>query len=537
MSLYSPSADEFEALLNEHPGGSPSPEGSVVRGKIIDLTRDRAIIDVGLKTEGSVDLKEFSINGNPAEIKIGDYVDVYVERIENAKGEAVLSREKARREEAWLVLERAFAAGDKVEGYVFSRVKGGFTVDLGGAVAFLPGSQVDVRPLRDPNEIMNGPQRFVILKMDHRRGNIVVSRRAVLEEVRAEQRAEIVGTLVEGAIIDGVVKNITDYGAFVDLGGVDGLLHVTDISWKRIAHPSEVLSVGQNVRVQLVKVSIENQRISLGMKQLEVDPWVASAELLSAGTRVTGTVLNMADYGVFVEIAPGVEGLVHVSEMSWVQKNVHPDKIVAIGSTIDVQVLEVDTQKRRISLGMKQCTPNPWRLFLDAHPVGSVHDFTIRSVTESGLFLALTDTLDGTLNVAEIEGGEEALKTFEVGASVKAKVIEGDAEREKVILSLKQVTDAKPVPRKNDVLKVTLAAHTDAGLDVSTPFGAGVIRKADVVGEPEVGAVFDAKVTSVEKDGTIVLSMKALLPAEAKAPVEETSGTLGDLLGAALRGA
>ncbi len=546
---YAPTLDEFEALLNDATVANPPIEGAVVRGTITSITRDRVIIDIGLKTEGTVDLKEFEVAGRVADIKVGDAVDVYVERIENARGEAVLSRDKARREEAWQVLERAFEQGEKVEGTVFSRVKGGFTVDLGGAVAFLPGSQVDVRPLRDLGEIMNMPQRFAILKMDHRRGNIVVSRRAVLEESRAEQRAEIVGTLREGAIIEGVVKNITDYGAFVDLGGVDGLLHVTDISWKRVGHPSEVLNVGQSVTVQLIKVSVENQRISLGMKQLERDPWSDAAELLKIGNRVDGRVTNVADYGAFVEIADGVEGLVHISEMSWTKKNIHPDKLVTVGAPVQVQVLEVDHQKRRISLGLKQCLSNPWKEFADTHPVGTIIEGEVRNVTEFGVFVALGADIDGMIHLSDLSRevpGEEAIKGYEKGQVVKARVLETDPERERVALGIKQMEDdvatLLPGPKKGEVLNVTISAITENGLEVQTSAGlAGLIRKNDISRDKNeqkfdsftVGQTLEAKVSGIDKNTkAVLLSIKAL---EANAEDGAEGGSFGALLGQALR--
>ncbi|MEM6603930.1 MAG: S1 RNA-binding domain-containing protein, partial [Pseudomonadota bacterium] len=349
-SLQQPSMDDFEALLNETFGVNDNIEGSVVRGKIIDIDRECAVIDIGLKTEGRVDLKEFVASGERDGLEIGQFIDVYVERIENSRGEAVLSRDKARREEAWVKLEKASEAGEQVEGMITSRVKGGFTVDIMGAIAFLPGSQVDVRPLRDISHLMTAPQKFAILKMDYQRGNIVVSRRAIIEEERAEQRAEIIENLAEGQVVEGIIKNITDYGAFVDLGGIDGLLHVTDISWKRINHPSEVLTMGDTVQVVITKIS-DTKRLSLGMKQLQSDPWEGVEERFPVGTRVTGKVTNITDYGAFVELSDCVEGLIHVTELSWTKKNLHPNRIVNPGQEVEIQILEIDFAKRRISLG------------------------------------------------------------------------------------------------------------------------------------------------------------------------------------------
>ncbi|HAK62584.1 MAG TPA: 30S ribosomal protein S1, partial [Alphaproteobacteria bacterium] len=339
-------------MLDESFSEQRNIEGSVLTGIITAVESDFALIDVGLKTEGRVPLKEFAAPGQAATVKVGDKVEVFLERIENAMGEAVLSREKARREEAWTGLERSFAESKRVDGVIFGRVKGGFTVDLNGAVAFLPGSQVDIRPVRDVAPLFGQTQPFQILKMDKRRGNIVVSRRAVMEEARAEQRSELLVNLKEGQVLEGVVKNITDYGAFVDLGGVDGLLHVTDIAWQRINHPSEALNIGETIKVQVIKVNPDTQRISLGMKQLQTDPWEAIEANYPPGSRFKGRVTNITDYGAFVELQPGVEGLVHVSEMSWTKKNVHPGKIVSTSQEVEVMVLDVDSKRRRISLGL-----------------------------------------------------------------------------------------------------------------------------------------------------------------------------------------
>src|SRR5438132_2409479 len=430
-----PTREDFAALLSETLSKDDAFEGSVVKGKITAIEKDLAVIDVGLKMEGRVPLREFSIPGKPAELKVGDTVEVYLERIENALGEAVLSRDKARREESWTRLEEKFNAKEQVEGIIFNRVKGGFTVDLDGAVAFLPGSQVDVRPMRDVGPLMNQPQPFQILKMDRRRGNIVVSRRAVLEERRAEERTSLVASLQEKQVVEGVVKNITDYGAFVDLGGVDGRLHVTDIAWRRVSHPTEVLSVGQTVTVQIIKINHETQRISLGMKQLQTDPWEGVAAKYPVGVQFKGKVTNVTDYGAFVELEPGVEGLVHVSEMSWVKKNTAPSKLVTPGAEVDVQVLEVDSNKRRISLGLKQTQENPWNAFTANHPAGSVIEGEIKSITEFGLFIGLDSDIDGMVHLSDLSWsvpGEEAIKTYEKGQVVKAKVLDIDVEKERV---------------------------------------------------------------------------------------------------------
>src|SRR5579872_978248 len=430
-TLATPSREDFAALLEESFLERAPTEGAVVRGMIVAIENDYAVIDVGLKTEGRVSLKEFSMPGMAPRVSVGDEVEVYLERIENALGDAVLSRDKARREESWIRLEKAFNEQARVQGIIFGRVKGGFTVDLDGAVAFLPGSQVDVRPMRDVGPLMNQPQPFQILKMDRRRGNIVVSRRAVLEERRAEERTSLVASLQEKQVVEGVVKNITDYGAFVDLGGVDGLLHVTDIAWRRVSHPTEVLSVGQTVTVQIIKINHETQRISLGMKQLQTDPWEGVAAKYPPGVRFTGKVTNVTDYGAFVELEPGVEGLVHVSEMSWVKKNVAPSKIVVPGTEVEVQVLEVDSNKRRISLGLKQTQDNPWEAFVRDHPVGSTIEGEIKSITEFGLFIGLGGDIDGMVHLSDLswdKAGEQAIAEYQKGQMVQAKVLDVDAE-------------------------------------------------------------------------------------------------------------
>src|SRR6187455_1229788 len=439
-----PSREDFAKMLEESfsQGGTPS-EGTVVKGKIVGIEKDLAVIDVGAKTEGRVALREFAAPGRQADIKVGDTVEVYLERIENALGEAVLSRDKARREESWTRLEEKFNNKEQVEGVIFNKVKGGFTVDLDGAVAFLPGSQVDVRPVRDIGPLMHSPQPFKILKMDRRRGNIVVSRREILEATRAEQRSEIVARLKEGEVIDGVVKNITDYGAFIDLGGIDGLLHVTDMAWRRVNHPSEILNVGDTVKVQIIRINPETQRISLGMKQLQSDPWSAIEAKYPIGAKVNGTVTNIADYGAFVELEPGVEGLIHVSEMSWTKKNIHPGKIVSTSQEVEVQILEVDAQKRRISLGLKQTQDNPWDTFLASHPKGAVIEGPIRNITEFGLFVGLDGGVDGMVHLSDLDwskSGEEALKDYKKGDNVKAVVLEADAEKERISLGIKQLT-------------------------------------------------------------------------------------------------
>jgi small subunit ribosomal protein S1 len=560
-SISTPSRDDFAAMLEASFDKQSPAEGSVIKGKVVAVENDFVVVDVGLKTEGRVALKEFSMPGVPANVQIGDEVEVYLERVENAMGEAVLSRDKARREESWIRLEKAFNDQSRVTGVIFGRVKGGFTVDLDGAVAFLPGSQVDVRPMRDVGPLMNQPQPFQILKMDRRRGNIVVSRRAVLEERRAEERSSLVASLKEGQVVDGIVKNITDYGAFVDLGGVDGLLHVTDIAWRRVSHPTEVLNVGQTVQVQIIKINPETQRISLGMKQLQTDPWEGVAAKYPVGVRFQGKVTNVTDYGAFVELEPGVEGLVHVSEMSWVKKNVAPSKIVTPGSDVEVQVLEVDSNKRRISLGLKQTQDNPWDAFAKTHPAGTVIEGEIKSITEFGLFVGLDGDIDGMVHLSDIswdKSGEEAVKGYEKGQTVKAKVLDVDAEKERVSLGIKQLGD-DPLEkagagggalRKGSVVTVTVTEVNDGGIEVSLADGVkAFIRRSDLSRDrgdqrPErfqVGNKVDALVTSVDKNTRKVsLSIKAREISEEKDAVaqygsSDSGASLGDILGAALK--
>ncbi len=550
-----PGDENFAMLLDETSGAAGAIEGSVVKGAVIAIENDYATIDVGLKSEGRIPLKEFNQHGQGAEIKVGDTVDVYLERIENAQGEAVLSRDKARREEAWEKLEQAFAGAQRVEGVIFGRVKGGFTVDLSGAVAFLPGSQVDVRPVRDINPLMGTPQPFQILKMDRRRGNIVVSRRAVLEESRAEARSELVANLREGQILEGVVKNITDYGAFVDLGGVDGLLHVTDIAWRRVNHPTEILSIGQTVKVQVIRLNTETQRISLGMKQLEADPWEGVEAKYPVGTKFVGRVTNITDYGAFVELEPGVEGLVHVSEMSWTKKNVHPGKIVSTSQEVEVMVLEVDPHKRRISLGLKQCLANPWDTFGAGHPPGTVVEGEIKNITEFGLFIGLDGGVDGMVHLSDLsweQPGEQAIQEYKKGDMVKAQVLDVDIEKERIALGIKQLQSdpfASVSLNKGDVVTGEVVAVQENGIDVALAGGlTGFIRKAELArdrGEqrPErfaVGQKVDAKITNIDpKSRKISLSIKAREVAEEKEAVaaygsSDSGASLGDILGAAM---
>ena len=561
---HAPTREDFAALLEESYGDNEAFEGSVIKGKVVAIEKDVAVIDIGLKTEGRVPLKEFTSHGRDPALKVGDTVEVYLERVENALGEAVISRDKARREESWVKLEKSFTANEKVTGTIFNQVKGGFTVDLDGAVAFLPRSQVDIRPIRDVTPLMGVSQPFQILKMDRRRGNIVVSRRTVLEESRAEQRHEIVANLEEGQVIEGVVKNITDYGAFVDLGGIDGLLHVTDIAWRRVNHPTEVLNIGQSVKVKIIKINHDTHRISLGMKQLQEDPWHGIEARYPLQARLHGRVTNITDYGAFVELEPGIEGLVHVSEMSWTKKNVHPGKIVSTSQEVDVQVLEVDPVKRRISLGLKQTLQNPWEAFAERHPIGSEVEGEVKNKTEFGLFLGLEGDVDGMVHLSDLDWnrpGEQAIEDFKKGEMVQAKVLDVDVEKERISLGVKQLASdpfstARTAEeggdlRKGGVVTCEITEVKDGGLDVKiigtdlTAF----IKRAELARDradqrPErfaVGEKVDARVTLFDRKARkVAVSIKALEVAEEKEAIAQfgsadSGASLGDILGAALK--
>ena len=562
--MNTPTRDDFAALLDETLGSAASGgfEGRVVKGTVTAIENDKAVIDVGLKSEGRVALREFAMPGQPHGLSVGDEVEVYVDRVENADGEAMLSRDRARREAAWDKLENEFGEGKRVEGVIFGRVKGGFTVDLDGAVAFLPGSQVDIRPVRDVTPLMDVPQPFQILKMDRRRGNIVVSRRAVLEETRAEQRSGLIQNLAEGQVIDGVVKNITDYGAFVDLGGIDGLLHVTDMSYKRVNHPSEVIAIGDTVRVTIVRINQDTQRISLGMKQLESDPWDGVAAKYPVGAKLHGVVTNITEYGAFVELEAGIEGLVHVSEMSWTKKNVHPGKIVSTSQEVDVLVLEVDSDKRRISLGLKQAQQNPWEAFAEKHPVGSTVEGEVKNATEFGLFIGLDGDVDGMVHMSDIAwgiSGEDALALHRKGEQVSAVVLDVDIDKERISLGMKQLEKGAPSAagatagsslRRGEIVTVTVLEVRDGGLEVQAgeDGATGFIKRSDLGRDRDeqrpdrfqVGQKLDAMVTGFDRSKKPSFSVKAHQLAEEKQAVEQygssdAGASLGDILGAALK--
>lgn len=557
-----PSRDDFAAMLEESFNKSDSLEGSVIKGKIVAIEKDMAVVDLGLKTEGRVALREFTGPGREGAPTIGDEVEVYLDRIENALGEAVISRDKARREESWVKLEKAFEAGEKVNGVIFNVVKGGYTVDLDGATAFLPRSQVDIRPIRDVGPLMNIAQPFQILKMDRRRGNIVVSRRTVLEETRAEARTELVSNLEEGQTVDGTVKNITEYGAFVDLGGIDGLLHVTDMAWRRVNHPSEVVTIGQQLKVKIIKINHDTHRISLGIKQLLTDPWEGIEAKYPLQSRLKGRVTNITDYGAFVELEPGIEGLIHVSEMSWTKKNVHPGKIVSTSQEVEVQILEVDSSKRRISLGLKQTLQNPWEAFAEKHPVGSVVEGEVKNKTEFGLFIGLENDVDGMVHLSDLDWnrpGEQAIEDYKKGDMVKAQVLDVDVEKERISLGIKQLGAdkfAEPAEGASDIKKGSIVTCEvtevkESGLDVKivgTEFTT-FVKRADLARDraeqrPErfaSGEKFDARVTVFDRKARkISVSIKALEMAEEKEAIAQygsadAGASLGDILGAALK--
>jgi small subunit ribosomal protein S1 len=557
LNQMNPTIDEFALLLDESMSKMSLAEGRIVTGTVIAIENDFAIVDIGLKTEGRVPLKEFKSPTNKVLPGVGDEIEVFLDRVENSNGEAVLSREKAKREESWDILQKLHDDTVKVDGIISGRVKGGFTVELDGAIAFLPGSQVDVRPIRDIGSMLNVSQPFLILKMDKKRGNIVVSRRAVLEETRAEQRTELVDNLAEGQTVEGIVKNITDYGAFIDLGGIDGLLHVTDISWRRVSHPSDLLKLGQTVKVQIVKINPETKRVSLGMKQLEEDPWENIHIRYPINSKFKGIVTNITDYGAFVELEPGVEGLAHVSEMSWTKKNVHPGKIVSSSQETEVAILEIDVPKRRISLGMKQCIDNPWSTFAENNPVGSIISGEVKNSTEFGLFIGLDGDVDGMVHTSDLDWNEKpeiAMENYKKGQVIEAKILDIDIEKERISLGVKQLVKDTRVKtndlKKGSVVTCHIVSVREGGIDVTIGENgtAASIRRSDLSVDkseqrPErfaVGEMVDARIIQVDPKGNkVTLSIKALQIAEEKEAVQQygsadSGASLGDILGEAL---
>ncbi len=547
---------EFETLLDEYFTLESPKVGNVVKGKVLAIESGQVIIDVGSKVEGRIDSKEFTGPGNLEEVNVGDEVDVYYESVENGSGLAAISRERARREEAWERLLKAHENSEKVEGSIVNRVKGGFTVDLGGVIAFLPGSQVNIRPMRDIESLMGVLETFAILKMDRDKNNIVVSRRAILEENRAELRAEIVNKLTEGEIIEGVVKNITDYGAFVDLGGVDGLLHITDMSWRRIKHPSEVVSIGKSIKVKVVNINQESQRISLGIKQLREDPWLTVEENYPVKTRHKGHVTNITDYGAFVELEPGIEGLIHISEMTWNKKNYSPGRLVSTSQEVEVMVLDIDKEKRRISLGLKQTMPNPWEQFAEKYPRGTKLEGEIKNITEFGLFVGLEFDIDGMIHLSDLswdKPGNEIVNDYSPGDVVEVVVSEIDIDKERVALSIKEL-EVDPFLEATSGLsrgKTVLVKVTDIlenAIEVELKGITTLIKRSELGKERDnqlpskfkVGEEIEAQVTHVDSASRkLNLSIRLLEMKEAQEAVEKYSSKdsgalLGDILGEAL---
>lgn len=555
LENVNPSDEDFAKLL-ETVTTSHVKEGSVVKGQVVETTSEVIVVDVGLKNEGRIAVSEFQLIRGQELPKVGDIVDVYVEKVEGRRG-TVLSREKAIREESWVKLERVFEKIENITGTIFGRVKGGFTVDLDGVVAFLPGSQADVRPIKDPTVIMGIPQPFRILKMDRKLGNIVVSRKAILEESRSEDREIMLSNIKEGDVLDGVVKNITDYGAFVDLGSVDGLLHVTDISWSRINHPSEVLSFGQDIKVMVIKFNEETKRISLGMKQLDANPWENITEEFPIGRVMSGKINNMADYGVFIELKDGIEGLVHSSEIAWGKSSQNPKKLLSIGQEVEFVILDVDTERHRISLSIKKCQNNPLVKFAEQNPVGSIIKAPIRNITDFGMFVALDESTDGMIHESDISwenDGVELLKNYNKGDEVECKVLNIDIEKDRVALGIKQLTEEPDqivvvdTYKKNTVVTCVVISTNNDGVEVSVDNDAvGFIKKIDLSAERSEqkserfaeGDRIDAKIVSIEKGGRLNLSIKALEIDEREKAIKEYGSTdsgasLGDILGAAL---
>jgi small subunit ribosomal protein S1 len=550
------SNENFAELLEESLKKESKKVGSLVKGLVVAIEKDSVVVDIGYKAEGRVPLREFtSPDKKPV---VGDEVEVFFENAENKFGDAVLSRERAKREAAWAVMENALKNKDQVKGNIFSRVKGGFSVDLNDAIAFLPGSQVDVKVIKDNSYLLGTEQVFHILKMDRKRGNIVVSRRSVLEEGRAEAKKELVSNIEEGQIMEGVVKNITDYGAFVDLGEVDGLLHVTDISWKRISHPSEVLKIGQKITVKLIKYNIETQRLSLGMKQLNDDPWKGAGDKFQVGNKYEGMVTNIADYGAFVEIDKGIEGLVHVSEMSWTKKSNNPFKMVTAGKKVEVIILDFDEEKRRLSLGMKQATDNPWEKVQNDLPVDSIHEGEINNITEFGLFIKINDEIDGLIHVNDLswsENPDQSIKKYSKGEKVKTKVLEVDIEKERISLGIKQLEKdpfaevTKDKLKNGKVVTCIIENVLDSGLEVKIDDDIkGFIKRTELSRDKEEqkssrfakGEKVDAMVSNIDKNNRkIMLSIKAMELADEKKAMKDygsadSGASLGDILGAAL---
>ena len=542
--------ESFADLLKEQSGAKL--EGYVTKGTITDMKHGFAVVNVGLKSEAFVDLAEFA----GEEPKVGDIVDVYVEHYENADGSLVASREKAKKEELWKSIESQIQGGKTIEGEITDRVRGGYSVTLlGGVAAFMPSSQLDVGPVKDIGAIMHKPMEFKIIKIDRIRSNLIVSHRAVLEGDRASRRSEILAALKVGDVMEGIIKNITDYGMFIDLGGIDGLLHITDISWKRVSNPAEMFGVGEKVKVKIINFDSETGRVSLGMKQLEGDPW-SNLDKFRVGEAVMGRVTNLTDYGAFIDLGDGLEGLAHVSELSWTKKNLAPSRILSAGQEIKVQILDIDREKRRISLGVKQCQENPWTAYAGTHKVGDIIEGEVRNITEFGMFVSLTPEMDGMVHLSDLDwakSGEEAVKAYAKGQTIKAKILEIDVEKERIGLGIKQlsrdsVADSLENLKKGEIATATITEILSDGINVEVGSVKGFIKSSELSRNrseqrPDrfaTGEKIDAKIIGIDAEKRLLtLSIKAHDIDEEKKIVKEygsadTGAVLGDILGAVM---
>ena len=533
--------ENFAQLFEESLQELETRPGSIVKGTVVSIDKDIVLVDAGLKSESAIPAEQFKNAEGELEIAIGDEVDVALDAVEDGFGETILSREKAKRHEAWVELEKAYDDKATIKGVINGKVKGGFTVEVNSVRAFLPGSLVDVRPVRDTTHLEGKELEFKVIKLDAKRNNVVVSRRAVIEAESSAERETLLANLEEGHEIKGIVKNLTDYGAFVDLGGVDGLLHITDMAWKRVKHPSEIVNVGDEINVKVLKFDKEKQRVSLGMKQMGNDPWQEIASRYPEGTKINGQVTNLTDYGCFVEIEDGVEGLVHVSEMDWTNKNIHPSKVVNLGDTVDVMVLEIDEERRRISLGLKQCIANPWETFAESHEKGDKVSGKIKSITDFGIFIGLDGGIDGLVHLSDIswnKSGEDAVRDYKKGDEISAVVLQVDPERERISLGVKQIeedpfnkylTDNK----KGAIVTGTVTAVDAKGVTVNLAEEVdGYIRVADLsvdriedaTEEAKVGDSIEAKFMGVDrKNRTVNLSVKAKDQADEKEAIDKVN--------------
>lgn len=526
--------ESFAQLFEESLKEIETRPGSIVRGVVVAIDKDVVLVDAGLKSESAIPAEQFKNAAGELEIQVGDEVDVALDAVEDGFGETLLSREKAKRHEAWITLEKAYEDAETVTGVINGKVKGGFTVELNGIRAFLPGSLVDVRPVRDTLHLEGKELEFKVIKLDQKRNNVVVSRRAVIESENSAERDQLLENLQEGMEVKGIVKNLTDYGAFVDLGGVDGLLHITDMAWKRVKHPSEIVNVGDEITVKVLKFDRERTRVSLGLKQLGEDPWVAIAKRYPEGTKLTGRVTNLTDYGCFVEIEEGVEGLVHVSEMDWTNKNIHPSKVVNVGDVVEVMVLDIDEERRRISLGLKQCKSNPWQQFAETHNKGDRVEGKIKSITDFGIFIGLDGGIDGLVHLSDISwnvAGEEAVREYKKGDEIAAVVLQVDAERERISLGVKQLAEDPfnnwvALNKKGAIVNGKVTAVDAKGATLELADGVeGYLRASEASRDRvedatlvlSVGDDVEAKFTGVDrKNRAISLSVRAKDEADEK---------------------